>query len=100
MSENYSDSDSEEFTGFTQADLGDENNDFIPDSGPNSDFSISKVHSSDISNLGDQSDDSSTDEIGDAEWTQHLGGLPLTTYAKVGEKDDHLWLSSVWCAPL
>ena len=28
MAENYSDSDSKEFTGFTQADLGDENNDF------------------------------------------------------------------------
>ena len=32
MAENYSDSDIEEFTGFTQADLGDKNNDFIPDS--------------------------------------------------------------------
>ena len=48
-----SDSDSEEFTGFTQADLGDENNDFIPDSEPDWDFSISTVHSKDISNLGE-----------------------------------------------
>ena len=51
MAENYSDSDSEEFIGFTQADLGDENNDFIPDSEPDSDLSISTLHSSDISNI-------------------------------------------------
>ena len=36
MAENYSDSDSEEFTGFTQADLGDEDDGFIPDFGPDS----------------------------------------------------------------
>ena len=53
MAENYSDSDSEEFTVFTQADLGDENNDFVPNSEPDSDLSISTVHSSDISNLGE-----------------------------------------------
>ena len=55
MAENYSDSDSEEFTGFNQAGLGDENNDFIPDSEPDSDLSICTVHSSDISNLGEDS---------------------------------------------
>ena len=37
MAAKYSNSDSEEFTKFTQADLGDENNDFIPDSKPDSD---------------------------------------------------------------
>ena len=74
MAENYSDSDSELFTGFTQADLGDENNDFIADYEPDSDFSTSTVHSSDISNLGEESGESGTDEIGEAEWTQNFGG--------------------------
>ena len=64
---NCLDSDSEEFTGFTQADLGDENNYFIPDSEPHSDFSISTAHSSYISNLGEESGKSGTDEIGEAE---------------------------------
>ena len=74
MAENYPDSDIEKFTGFTQANLGDENNDFIPDSEPDSDFSISMVHSSDISNLGEESGESGTDEIWEAEWTQKFLG--------------------------
>ena len=74
MAEHYSDSGSEEVTGFTQADLGDENNDFIADSELDSDFSISTGHSSDSSNLGVESGESGTNEIREAVWTQNFGG--------------------------
>ena len=80
MAEDYSDSDSEECTGFTQADLGDENNYFIPDSEPDSDFSICTVHSIDISNLGEEILESGTDEIGEAEWTQNFGGITIDNF--------------------
>ena len=82
MAENYSVSGSEEFTGFTQADLGDENNDFMPDSEPDSDFSISTVHSSDILNLGEESGESCTDKIGEAEWTQNFGGITIDNFTQ------------------
>ena len=80
MAENYSDSDCEEFTGFTQADLGDENNNSIPDSEPDSDFSISTVHSSAISNLGEESGKRGTDDTGEAEWTQSFGGVTIDNF--------------------
>ena len=58
---------------------------FIPDSKPDSDLSISTVHSSDTSNLGEEWGESGTDEIGELGGLKIFGGLPLTTLLrKVG----------------
>ena len=76
----YSDSEDSniEFTGFNSEDIA--NDFYVPDSEPDSDISDSTVHSSDISNLGDESGESGNEtNDGDqqAEWTQILGGSVL-----------------------
>ena len=75
MAQNNSDSD-EEFTGFNAEDITIDN-DYIPDSDPDSDITVSSVQSGDISSLGEESGESGPDEIGEAEWSQNLGRLLL-----------------------
>ena len=56
MTQNYSDSEDSniEFTGFNSEDIANENDFYVPDSEPDSDISVSTLHSSDISNLGEE----------------------------------------------
>ena len=49
---------------------------YVPNSDPESDLTVSSVHLEDISDLGEEDGDGSgTDEIGEAEWTQNFGGF-------------------------
>ena len=64
MAQNFSDSD--EFTGFNAEDIT-IYNDYIPDSDPDSDITVSSVQLDDISSLGEESGESGPDEIGEAE---------------------------------
>ena len=75
MAQNNSDSD-EEFTGFNAEDITIDN-DYIPDSDPDSDITVSAVQSGDISSLGEESGESGPDEIGEAEWSQNFGEITL-----------------------
>ena len=85
MAQNYSDSE-EEFTGFSTEDINITNN-YVPNSDPESDLTVSSVHSEDISDLGEESGgESGTDEIGEAEWTQNFGESQLKiSQSKVGQ---------------
>ena len=63
MAQNYSDSEDSniEFPGLNSEDIVNENDFYVPDSEPDSDISVSTVHSSDISNLGEESGESGND---------------------------------------
>ena len=81
MAQNYSDSE-EEFTGFSTEDINITNN-YVPNSDPESDLTVSSVHSEDISDLGEESGgESGTDEIGEAEWTQNFGGITIENFTE------------------
>ena len=80
MAQNYSDSD-EEFTGFNAEDVRIESS-YIPDSDPDSDITVSSVHSDDISDLGEESGESGSDEIGEAEWTQNFGEINVDNFTE------------------
>ena len=85
MAQNYSDSEDSniEFTGFNSEDIVDEIDFYVPDSEPDSDISVSTVHSSDISNLGEESGESgneTNDGNQQAEWTQNFEGISINAF--------------------
>ena len=55
-------------------------NDYIPDSDPDSDITVTSVQSGDISSLGEESGESGPDEIGEAEWSQNFGEITLDDF--------------------
>ena len=57
-----------------------ENDFYVPDSEPDSDISVSTVHSSDISNLGEESGNETHDRDQQAEWTQNFGGISINAF--------------------
>ena len=85
MAQNYSDSD-KEFIGFNAEDITIEN-DYMPDSDPDSDITASYVQSGDISNLGEESGESGPDEIGEAQGSQNFGEITFDDFNdKIGAK--------------
>ena len=102
MAQNNSDSD-EEFTGFDAEDITIDN-DYIPDSDPDSDITVSSVQSGDISSLGEESGESGPDETGEAEWSQNFGEITLDDFTDesgvklpkmiLTQQQQHHWLIS------
>ena len=78
-----SDDSNSEFFGFNPEDITIENDNYVPDSDPDSDITVLVVNSDEISNLWDDSGESGTGgEHGDlqAEWTQNFGGINIDEF--------------------
>ena len=78
MAQNYSDS-HEEFAGLNAGDIAIDN-DYTPDSDPDLDITVPSVQSGDISSLGEESGESGSDKIGQAEWSQNFAEITFDDF--------------------
>ena len=72
-----------EFAGFTNEDIENTNDSYVPDSDPDSDITISSVHSSDITNFGESDGESGIDNdnaVVPDEWTCDFGEIEVEPF--------------------
>ena len=76
-----SSSDSEaEFSGFTIADIENTSVDYVPDSDPDSDITISSVNSGDLSDFGESDGENGDEAVEAPEWTYNFGEVEVEPF--------------------
>ena len=74
-----------EFAGFTNEDIENSNDSYVPDSDPDSDITISSVHSSDMSDFGESVGESGNDNdivVVPDEWTCDFGEIEVEPFVQ------------------
>ena len=78
-----SSSDSEsEFTGFSTEDIQNTSADYVPDSDPDSDITISSVNSSDLTDLGETDGENGDGDNVAPEWTSDFGEIEVEPFVQ------------------